>query len=104
MIDKVRCIKIGVDCVENDPVDVRCGGPEYLGFDFTVRLDEVDYMKKFIRESLKELGIPLVRMWTYNERMAPVNKAWTKEKIVLQIKNDAEELIRESNYQKRLFR
>ena len=30
----VKCSRIGVNCVINDPVDVRCGGPQYLGFDF----------------------------------------------------------------------
>lgn len=33
---KVNCVKISVNCVANDPVDIRCGGPNYLGFDFFV--------------------------------------------------------------------
>ena len=34
----IKCSRIGVDCVANDPVDIRCGGPEYLGFDFNVKV------------------------------------------------------------------
>ena len=30
----INCTRIAVDCVANDPVDIKCGGPEYLGFDF----------------------------------------------------------------------
>ena len=46
MIDIVR---IGVDCTINDPVDVRCGGPEYLGFDFNVRKEDSKEMLNFIK-------------------------------------------------------
>ena len=44
----IRCSQISVDCVANDPVDIRCGGPEYLGFDFNVRVEQTEEMKKFI--------------------------------------------------------
>lgn len=37
--------KICVDCVKNDPVDISCGGPDYLGFDFYVQKDKVKEMK-----------------------------------------------------------
>ena len=36
-MEKIKCRKISVDSVYNDPVDIRCGGPEYLGFDFFVK-------------------------------------------------------------------
>lgn len=36
----IRCSKISVDCVSNDPVDIRCGGPEFLGFDFLCKRRE----------------------------------------------------------------
>ena len=49
---------INIDCTINDPVDVRCGGPEYLGFDFNVRKEdskEIDTKKKNIRSTFKYL-------------------------------------------------
>ena len=30
----VHCTKIGVDCVKNNPENIRMGGPEYIGFVF----------------------------------------------------------------------
>ena len=51
----VKCTEIGVDCVENDPVDIRCGGPEYLGFDFFVL-------------TLSELRVPAINIYSSGER------------------------------------
>ena len=41
--------KIVVDCERNDPVDIRCGGPDYLGFDFYVKDEEVGYVTPLAR-------------------------------------------------------
>ena len=56
----IRCSQISVDCVANDPVDIRCGGPEYLGFDFNVRVEQTEEMKKFIAVTLEIFEIPLI--------------------------------------------
>ena len=53
----IKCSRIGVDCVANDPVDIRCGGPEYLGFDFNVREEETEDMIQDKR-SIKEYEDP----------------------------------------------
>ena len=45
MKNKVNCTNICVECVANDPVDIRCGGPKYLGFDFPVKDTELEEMK-----------------------------------------------------------
>lgn len=37
MKNLVRCSQISVDCMANDPMDIRLGGPEYLGFDFLLK-------------------------------------------------------------------
>ena len=55
----IRCIRIGVDCIANVPVDVRSGGLEYLGFDFNVKKEEAEEMKKFIVDALNSFEIPL---------------------------------------------
>ena len=31
---KVKCSKISVDCIHNDPVDIKAGEAEILGYDF----------------------------------------------------------------------
>ena len=48
MTNNITCNKIAVDCVHNDPVDIRCGGPLYLGFDFFVKKEETDEMIEYI--------------------------------------------------------
>ena len=54
MKNKVSCTNICVECVANDPVDIRCGGPKYLGFDFPVKDTELEEMKSFIYDTLEE--------------------------------------------------
>lgn len=91
------CRRISVDSVHNDPVDIRCGGPEYLGFDFFVKEGEVKEMAIFIADTMNKYGVPLDGM---NVVGVPVslseNKVWTKERIEACIQKDAEDLIRES--------
>lgn len=58
---------INIDCTINDPVDVRCGGPEYLGFDFNVRKEDSKEMLNFIKEALNILEVPCKRIYIYAE-------------------------------------
>ena len=88
---KVYCIKISVNCVANDPVDIRCGGPNYLGFDFFVEEEKADDMQKFISSSLESFDIPLVSMYTDGKMTLDAQKVWTQERIV-------EEIEKESSY------
>lgn len=60
----IKCSRISVDCVANDPVDIRAGGPYYLGFDFNVKEEETEEMKKFIEMTLETFGIPLINLYT----------------------------------------
>lgn len=92
----IRCSRISVDCVHNDPVDIRCGGPTYLGFDFNVREEQVEEMKMFIELTLNEFSVPLVDL--YVSGIADVNEknVWTKERIVKAISDDAKYLQHEA--------
>lgn len=93
----IRCRKISVDLVYNDPVDIRCGGPEYLGFDFFVKEDEIKEMAVFIAETLNKYNVPLAGMNVVGvSTMLVDDKVWTKEKIDECIKNDASYLISQS--------
>ena len=82
MNNLVHCTRIGVDCVVNDPVDVRCGGPEYLGFDFNVPTEETESSIKFIKIVLNEFHVPLIKMYTNGEIDLDEKKVWSKERIV----------------------
>ena len=99
----IHCTRIGVDCVANDPVDVRCGGPEYLGFDFNVQKEQAEEMKKFIREALNSFSVPVAAIYSYGEIDLNEEKVWTKERIVAAISEDANYLISEAsrNYSRR---
>lgn len=97
-MEKIKCRKISVDSVYNDPVDIRCGGPEYLGFDFFVRESELKEMSTFIAESLIKYGVPLNGMYVVGDTyLLSEEKVWTKERIDECIKKDASYLISESN-------
>lgn len=96
-MEKIKCRKISVDSVYNDPVDIRCGGPEYLGFDFFVRENEIKEMSTFIAESLNKYGVPLNGMYVVGDTyLLGEEKVWTKERIDECIKRDASYLISES--------
>ncbi len=85
----INCSKICVDCVANDPVDMRCGGPDYLGFDFFVKEELTEDMQKFISVTLETLEVPLTRMYVGGRKTLGEKDVWTKERIVEAIKKDA---------------
>lgn len=85
----VTCSRICVDCVANDPVDIRCGGPNYLGFDFHVREEVTEEMQKFIAIALETFDVPLTRMHVSGEWILTEKDVWTKERIIEEIKKDA---------------
>ncbi len=93
MSDKlIECSKICVDCVNNDPVDIRCSGPHYLGFDFFVRAEQTTEMQKFIVMTLNSLKVPLINIYVSGKELLSEKNIWTKERIVQAIKDDAESL------------
>ena len=76
-----RGARVSVDCVKNDPVDKRCGGPVYLGYDFIVKLDELEEMMEYIAGKIEEYGLPLENIYAYDENDFDIEYLWTKEKI-----------------------
>ena len=93
----LNCSKISVDCVYNDPVDIRCGGPEILGFDFFVKGNETESMIIFIKKALNEANIPLISIGVVEKNIfLRENQVWTKEKIVASIFKESANLIREA--------
>ena len=100
---RIKCSIIGVDCVTNDPVDIRCGGPEYLGFDFNVREEETEEMKKFITITLETFKIPLANLYVSSTKELEEKDVWDKKRIVEAIQKDASYLKSEAlrNYRRR---
>ena len=56
---KVNCYKASIDCQKNDPVDIKCGGPEYLGYDFFIDCESTKEMIDYIKETCNELNVPI---------------------------------------------
>lgn len=77
--------KIVVDCERNDPVDIRCGGPNYLGFDFYVKDEEVKELKDVILRELSKNKIPCLSIYVEDEERQNV-KVWDEEQIIECIK------------------
>lgn len=93
----VKCSTISVDCANNDPVDIRAGGPQYLGFDFYVKHEDTTEMADFISETLSDLNVPLICLSIKpKERYLLPREVWTKERIYHAIKKDANFIIREA--------
>lgn len=85
-----KCFKIVVDCQYNDEVDIKCGGPYCLGYDFFIPTEQVDEMLEYIRETCEELNTPILAMY-YDPNQTfekEEDKLWTKEKIYECIENN----------------
>lgn len=75
-------IHVDVSCGRNDPVDVRCGGPTILGYDFFISPDEnVDDFGNFIKKCLRKYHRPLLGVQIETRKDFPVDKLWTKKMI-----------------------
>ena len=96
-MNSVKCAKIGVDCTKNDPVDVKAGGPEWLGFDFFVKVKDAEEIMEYISSVLASLSIPKHEIYISEFYTLSENAVWTKERIYQTIKKDAEMLIQEAS-------
>ncbi len=100
--DLVKCSVISVDCVHNDVIDIKSGGPLYLGFDFYVHKDIKEEMQELIVLALEEYHIPLVKINSAYEIKVPHSKVWNKDKIITEIENKATFLCEQNNKNKQL--
>ncbi len=83
-------IFIDVTCAHNDPVDIRCGGPATIGYEFIISPDEdVEDMTNFIKSCLKKYRRPLIGIDTSTRKDFPVEHLWTKERIEKCIKENS---------------
>lgn len=92
----IRCSHISVDCVANDPVDIRCGGPKYLGFDFYVREEQTQEMQEFVAATLESFEVPSINLYISGTNYLSKKDVWTKESIVNEIRENAEYLQEEA--------
>lgn len=76
---------VSINCVENDRVDIKCGGPAWLGFDFTVDADEDPTdLRKWLEATLAEAGHPVRSLFVSTDTVE-VPKVWSREAIKKEI-------------------
>lgn len=86
-IEVCEAVVYSVSCEHNDSVDIRCGGPAMLGYDFGVSPDENEEdIKKFLKETVKKYHQPFISVSTYKQKNFPVKHLWTKERMEACIK------------------
>lgn len=88
--EKSNCAKISVDCAYNDPVDVRCGGAEILGYDFFVKKENADEIIEYIKNVLNNLNVPFMGVYVDDYLMLAEKDIWSKERIFDAIIKQAE--------------
>jgi len=78
-----------INCERNDPVDIRCGGPAILGYDFGVSPDENEKeIIEFLKSCIKKHKRPFMSISVSKRKNFPVKHLWTKKKMEECIKNN----------------
>lgn len=87
-VKAVRATHICVTCGENDSVDIRCGGPATLGYDFYVDPKEAKKLVKHVKAMLEKYERPCENIDVYprSDLMKP-KEIWTANRITRCIKN-----------------
>jgi hypothetical protein len=80
---------ISICCDYNDEVDVRCGGPATVGYDFGVSSDEdIKEYKKLIEGWCRKYRRGFMGISTNINKEFPVKHLWYKERIEKCIKEN----------------
>lgn len=80
---------ISLDVAENDPVDIRCGGPHFLGFDFYVYLEEndKDELIEKLRVACRNRKFPMFNISMTEKETKGKNKIWNTDQMLQEIKD-----------------
>lgn len=79
--------RVVIDCERNDWEDIKCGGPQYLGFDFKVSDSEDDKdLEAWLRKTLKMYGHNIISIMIYKID----ENIWSREEM--------EECIKHTNF------
>ena len=97
----VKCKKIAVDRIENDPVDKRAGGADVLGYDFFVDEKETEMLVGVIKNTIEELKLPLMGINVLEDEVYSLteDKVWRKERIIECIIAESEVIKAEAEHQ-----
>ena len=71
-----------VDCAYNDIVDIKCGGPPRLGFDFYIDADLSQVkVTNWLKKALKAAGHDCLGVGALGTREVQKKDLWTQKKI-----------------------
>lgn len=83
-------IFIDVSCERNDWVDIKCGGPAILGYEFYVSPDEdIEMVKNEIVKYIKKYHRSFMGISHHVRKNFDIQKLWTLERIEECIKKHA---------------
>jgi hypothetical protein len=75
-------LQIDIGCELNDSVDIRCGGPAVLGYDFYVSSDEDEKnLETFLKNCLRKYKRNFMSISFSIKENFPVKDLWTREKM-----------------------
>lgn len=78
----VKLVHISVTTAINDAVDMRCGGPPTLGYDFYVDASKAKKLEEHVKECLKKYGRNCLSISSSKtDFLLPKSKIWTADKI-----------------------
>ena len=81
--------KFTVNVKANDSVDIKCGGPRFLGFDFWVDAEEnPEKVAKWIDKQLAKYGLPCIHVGWGNPVEKTKESIWTYERMEKEIANN----------------
>lgn len=97
----IKCKKISVDCIKNDPVDKRAGGADILGYDFFVDETEAKMLVDVIRTTIEELKLPLMGIDILEDQTYSLTeeKVWRKDRIIECIIEESDVIKAEAEHQ-----
>lgn len=100
-MSKVTCSKISVDCIKNDPVDVKAGGAEILGYDFFVEENDAERLVSLINTTINDLSLPLMGISILEKGKLTLSEeqVWKDERIVQCIIDESDVIIAEAKRQ-----
>lgn len=81
-VEAIQAIHISADVKENDRVDIKCGGPQYLGFDFYINPDDKKKALSVVKEEIDKRDFPMSRVYECGTVLIEEKNVWTIEKII----------------------
>ena len=85
----IDCAIIKVDSTRMSNSYLQDGSANTYGYNYTVRVEDIEQTMKFIKEVFKEFNMPCSRIYLSGFACLTEDYIWTKQRIVNQVKNES---------------